>query len=185
MKTRQGIYAIRCAATGSAYIGSSGFIDARFKNHVYHLNKGDHHNRHLQRAWNKYGKDAFIFDTLEIVEDVSSLESREQFWIDKWRETGITYNPGGAGRRGLLGVKFSLQHRQRISESMKGKNKIGRPHTEDEKRKISISNIGKHLVGYPLTIEARLKISEAALGHEVSQATRDKIRKTRHERGLP
>lgn len=60
-----GIYCIRNKINNNKYIGQSVNIEKRFETHKYFLNKNSHHNQHLQRAWNKYGKHNFEFSILK------------------------------------------------------------------------------------------------------------------------
>ena len=61
---QSGIYEITCTANGKAYYGSTTHWRNRRQAHRAALRRGDHPNEHLQRAWNKYGADAFRFDFL-------------------------------------------------------------------------------------------------------------------------
>ena len=104
-----GIYGIRCTATNKIYIGSSSDIPARWNQHRSSLQQGTHYNKHLQRAWARYGAGAFIFEVLEVV-DPDRLLDREQHWMDKTqcydqecgyniaREAGRTTGVEGSGR---------------------------------------------------------------------------------------
>ena len=70
--------------TGKIYVGSAIDIRERWAHHAHSLRRGDHHNRHLQNAWDKYGEINFEFSVLEFVNE-SDLLCVEQKWI--W-ETG-------------------------------------------------------------------------------------------------
>src|SRR4051794_5001336 len=59
-----GIYAIRCKPTGKVYVGSAARITKRWNDHRQSLASGKHHSVLLQRAWEKYGPDAFEFTVL-------------------------------------------------------------------------------------------------------------------------
>ena len=76
-----GIYCIENKVNGKKYIGSSKDIYGRWLQHEYQLNKGEHHSRYLQFAWNKYGKDNFKFYILEKCEE-DKLFEREQYYYD-------------------------------------------------------------------------------------------------------
>lgn len=76
-----GVYQIRCVPTGKIYIGSAVNLRKRWEQHRRGLRKGDHGNRYLQSAWNKYSEENFAFEVLELV-DVSDLMEAEQEWID-------------------------------------------------------------------------------------------------------
>lgn len=54
-----GIYCIRNKINNNKYIGQSVNIEKRFETHKHFLNKNSHHNRHLRRAWDKYGEHSF------------------------------------------------------------------------------------------------------------------------------
>jgi group I intron endonuclease len=81
-----GIYQIRCIPTGKIYIGSTVNLQSRWNRHRFNLQRGNHRNKYLQLAWNKYGKEAFEFSVLAFV-NKSELLNFEQVWIDK---TGCT-----------------------------------------------------------------------------------------------
>lgn len=84
-----GIYAITHTETGTRYIGSSKDIVHRFSQHKPNLRQGKSGHAVLQRAWSKYGEDAFTFDILEAVSDKADLLAAEQRWIDS---TPLLYN---------------------------------------------------------------------------------------------
>lgn len=67
-----GIYQIRNLNSGKVYIGSAKEFKSRYKSHIKSLEKGTHHNKHLQSAFNLEGTDAFIFEVLEVVEGEQS-----------------------------------------------------------------------------------------------------------------
>ena len=58
------IYAITRTETGDAYIGSTISPKQRWIRHRCHLKLNKHHSPHLQRAWNKYGKQAFFYEVI-------------------------------------------------------------------------------------------------------------------------
>lgn len=77
------IYQIRNVITGAVYIGSILKRDPKYR---WHRHKTDlrgnyHHSQHLQRAWNKYGEQSFVFEILEKVD--GDVLPREQWYLDK------------------------------------------------------------------------------------------------------
>ena len=54
-----GIYGIRNSISGKWYVGSSINIQRRWKKHIQRLRTNKHENIKLQRAWNKYGENAW------------------------------------------------------------------------------------------------------------------------------
>ncbi len=75
---KSGIYRILNAKNGKFYIGSSTNCRRRFNQHKSALRKGKHDNIYLQRAWAKYSEESFIFEILELTED---LQNREDFYL--------------------------------------------------------------------------------------------------------
>lgn len=132
---RSGIYAIVNLANNKLYIGSAASLSNRKQKHLSDLNTGKHHNRYLQRVYNKYGKDYFIFKVVEYSEKESLLE-REQFWIDRFDFKNELYNlTPTAGSS--LGCKRSDEFRRKISEANKGKKL-----SDEHRNKISEANNG-------------------------------------------
>ena len=62
------------------YVGSTKNFYIRKQKHFRLLLINKHHSNHLQKAYNKYGIDKFIFILLEECE-ISKLIERETFWI--------------------------------------------------------------------------------------------------------
>lgn len=96
-----GIYSITNKINGKVYIGQSSDIEGRWKRHISFLNENSHHNKHIQAAWNKFGKDNFEFNVVEeCTED--ELNEREIYYIQKYDSYNSGYNLdlGGEGIRG-------------------------------------------------------------------------------------
>jgi group I intron endonuclease len=78
MKT--GIYTITNLVTGHIYVGCTlQSFDIRWANHRRRLNGGTCNNVLLQRAWNKYGEENFLFEEL-ILCDKETIYSEEHYW---------------------------------------------------------------------------------------------------------
>lgn len=56
-----GVYYIQNTSSDKFYIGSSQDIFSRIGSHFYALSKGEHHNIHLQRSYNKNGINTFVW----------------------------------------------------------------------------------------------------------------------------
>lgn len=80
MKNKSGIYMILNTYNNKCYVGSSKNFYTRKQKHFRLLLLNKHHSEHLQRAYNKYGKDKFIFIVLEECE-IDKLLERETYWI--------------------------------------------------------------------------------------------------------
>jgi len=128
-----GIYAIT-APSGSKYIGSAVDFGLRWKQHLYHLRAGKHHNAPLQKAYAKYGEAALVFSKLLICSK-ENLLMYEQIVIDA---TSPEYNICRvAGSQ--LGVKKSAETRLKMSASQLRRP----PRTAETKEKIRLSNLGR------------------------------------------
>jgi group I intron endonuclease len=86
-----GLYKITNTINGNFYIGSTSNFNRRWYRHVLDLNKNRHDNQHLQRSWNKYGKDNFIFEIYKNC-DSSILLKEEQQELDMWVGNKQCYN---------------------------------------------------------------------------------------------
>lgn len=149
---KSGIYAIVNLMDGkqTTYVGStSNSFRARMRGHVSCLNLGRSKNPHLQRAWNKYGEDAFEFSVLEVVERKEKLLEHEQFWLDQLKKKRATYNCEGTVERPTLGKKL----------------------TDEQKRKI-----GERQRGRRASLETKRKMREAALGKPKPKSTSELLR---------
>lgn len=114
-----GVYAIEHAPTKRAYIGQAMDVRVKWERHRRDLRNGRHDNKPMQRAWTKYGEDAF---TIRVVVDLSHIPEgeldallRNVEKIEMARRTNL-YNraKGGAGR-----PPMSDETRKRISEKRK------------------------------------------------------------------
>jgi hypothetical protein len=64
-----GIFAVRCAASGQAWVGQTLTLDTVQNRIWFTLRSGGHSNRELQSAWTAHGADAFTFEALEQLKD--------------------------------------------------------------------------------------------------------------------
>lgn len=140
MNKQPGIYKIS-SPSGKFYIGSSSNIHSRWIAHRSELSRGKHCNLPLQRAYNKYGDQAIVFEVLTFCSREEPLEI-EQKYID---ELNPHYNICRIAGNSI-GVKrapFTEEHCRKIGESQKGK-KLSHEH------RIAIGNIhrGKTLSDY-------------------------------------
>ena len=73
-KTPTGIFAIRCKASGEAWVGASDHLDSARNGVWFQLRNGLHREPQLQAAWSAHGEAAFEYEILEkFDEDVSPL----------------------------------------------------------------------------------------------------------------
>lgn len=172
-----GIYMIKNMTNGHTYIGSSKDIKSRWYQHKHKLKHNKHENDHLQKAWNKYGGDAFVFSILEeCVLDKNLITAREQFYLDTIKPE---YNILSKAYTSL-GRKHSDKTKKKISENNFMK-KFG--HSEETKKQISKTLKGKSKSSSHILKMCHRKhdngtkdkISQSLLGHECSVETKQKI----------
>lgn len=77
-----GVYKITNLINGKFYIGSSKNLNRRKAEHTYRRKNLKYINSILKNAVLKYGYANFLFEIVEIVENVDFLCTREQYWID-------------------------------------------------------------------------------------------------------
>lgn len=156
-----GIYKIVNTIDGKMYVGYSKNLSGRKRSHFWQLSNNRHGNEYLQHAYNKYGKDSFMFEIIEEC-DIKEVYAREHHWVNTLntldQEFGYNLKPtdpnGLSGLKSLaerekirkanLGKKASDETRRRLSESHKGQISWmkGRTHSEEVKRIISQKQIG-------------------------------------------
>ena len=76
------IYAIKNVINNKVYVGSTRSLTCRKQDHFSALRRKNHANEHLQKSYNKYGKDKFHFYTLEEC-TTENRKEREIYWINK------------------------------------------------------------------------------------------------------
>jgi group I intron endonuclease len=113
-----GIYKIENITNGKIYIGSSVDIRERWRRHKKDLKKNKHHSEYLQRAWNKYGEQAFLFTVIEYVKDDCLLLEKEQYYINLYDSYHNGYNANEFSDRHMI----SAETKKKIGKSSKGRN---------------------------------------------------------------
>lgn len=163
-----GIYIIRNVITGDVYIGSTTqSFKLRWQAHIRELRRNVHDNQRLQRAWLKYGADAFVFDTLEIVDDANSVIGREQYHLDQYfGKNCYNLNPNAENSMGRV---TSDETKAKLSAISKGK-----PKSAETRRRMSEGSKRKPYA----TEETRLKRRLLKLGKTMPKEQREKIAAT-------
>ena len=166
-----GCYEILNTVNGKRYIGSAMHLKARWRAHRNELKRNKHKNQILQRAWIKYGENAFKFLPI-LTCPPSMLLFYEQQPLDKLQpEYNILLVAGSS-----LGYKHSLEARAKIAED--GRNRKRGPLSIEHRAAISAGNVGQKQK--PCSIETRARIGEASRNRKhppCSPATRKKISK--------
>jgi len=169
-----GVYAIVFAVENNRriYIGSTTTsFRKRLLQHLSSLKKGVHHNFIMQRLWNKYR--IFEFEILEICNSLNDVIISEQKFIDKLTsKERINFAPVTHG--GMFGRHFSIDVREKISLSLKGKM-----HDQERREHISMA-----LKGRSLSLEHREKIAETLKKKKFTPEHCANVSKGRKGKGL-
>lgn len=161
---KSGIYRIYSIKNNKSYIGSTSNLYGRINLHIKDLEYNKHHSIHLQRHYNKYGKDDLVIEILCFCEKdkLYKLELENILIYDSY-ENGFNclQIPGS-----FLGYKFteeqlnklkkiqkenSVKYRKSLLERLEKARKskkdnpvitdwwIGKKHTLETKKKMSLS----------------------------------------------
>jgi group I intron endonuclease len=95
-KKPAGVFQVKNTANGKILLGSSLNLEGPLNAHKFMLTIGKHRNEVLQKEWDEYGGDKFVFEILEEVkvkDDPNfNLEDEltllEQIWIEKLQPFG-------------------------------------------------------------------------------------------------
>lgn len=120
---KTGVYIIKNKINNKIYVGSAsstrkyyeGF-KRRFYKHKYELKNNKHRNSYLQNSWNKYGEDNFEFLIIAFCPPEYCIKL-EQYFIDSLKPEYNFCPTAGSNK----GVKFTEEHKRKISEANKGK----------------------------------------------------------------
>lgn len=161
-----GIYCITNKVNGKKIIGQSKDIEMRWIDYRKLLRKGNYSNTHLQRAWNKYGENNFIFEFLYLCPE-NDLNDQEVRLIKEFntisRDHGYNLQSGG--------------NRPVHSEETKEKIRIGKLGSKNGMFGIHRCGKDSHMFGKKATEETKRKIGEAS--RNASPETREKQRLSR------
>lgn len=131
--------------------------------------------RKIKNYYKKYGKiehQTYIKEIISFYNNENELNQAEKDLIgDKYKTDELCLNliPGGTGKGRNKGYKHSIETRQKMSISQKGKHL-----SKETKEKLSKSRIGKF--SGTRSEETRKKMSEAAKNRKpVSEETKKKI----------
>lgn len=125
-----GIYAIFNKKSGKAYIGQTNNLKRRKNDHIRELRKGTHHNKYLQRAYNKDGENAFSFIILEKC-PLEDLNCKEKKWIEQLEtmDSHIGYNLESGGNKNKVVSEKTREAKRGKNNPMFGK-KLSKEHIE-------------------------------------------------------
>lgn len=140
-KDKSGLYIIESEIDSKVYIGQTKQkFKKRYYHHAWKLKQGSHDNKHLQKAFNKYGENNFTFKILMEINDHSKLNENEVIQIDLYRSLGGCYNMQAGGQVSNIGI-MSEEGRKSVSEKNRARM-LGSKMSEETKSKMSESRKG-------------------------------------------
>jgi group I intron endonuclease len=108
IKKEAGVFQVKNTANGKVFLGSSLNLQGPLNAHRFMLTIGSHRNKTLQKEWNEFGEEKFVFEILEKVKvkDETNFDVRdeltllEQIWLEKLQPFGEKgYNTDGRIRQ--------------------------------------------------------------------------------------
>jgi group I intron endonuclease len=195
-KVESGIYVIRCLVDDKIYIGCTVNLSKRWGQHKWCLKNNKHRSCRLQRAWNEYGSDKFVWEILEYVYNVDVLGEVEDYWIARYKSNDCWFGFNSKLAHGRQseevrkkigdahrGKKISEEARRKSSETQRGRKlsaeqrkklsegqRKRKPPSEETRKKLREAKLGKKF-----SEEHKQKISQARLGTKHSEETKRKV----------
>lgn len=166
-----GIYKIESIIKpNKIYIGSSINVKDRIGRHKVDFRRNEHPNYKMQRHYNKYGLEDFIYTVIEEC-DKNEVIVREQYYIDTLNPLFNICKIAGS-YKGVKQTKKTLKKREGRSswnKGLKGKDNPmtgNKPCSEETKRKLSEHFKGcvSNRKGAILSDESKKKMSDAKIG---------------------
>lgn len=138
MQDNVGIYRYINTINGKSYVGQSLDLKHRHNEHINLLKRGVDGCTLLQKAWNKYGEENFVYEIICLCkpEELDALEIRYIELFDSYRN-GYNCNEGGAGNSGFNHSEIT---KRKISVASKG-----RKFAQETLRKMSLAQQGRNI----------------------------------------
>lgn len=182
-----GIYMIKNIKNNKIYVGSSiNLVNRKYK-HFWMLEKSLHDNEYLQKSFNKYGKESFEFQILEICNSDKLIE-RENFYIDKYKSCNVESGYNLAKVNEFRRNTFNDEVKVKLSKHNLNKNKnfLSFSLTNIKTNQIfifdNLVDAANYLIdngfskGKPRNV--RVKLSSCLRGIKVNNGHKGSIRKT-------
>jgi len=156
------IYKTTNLITGKIYIGK---CQRSIEKSIDYFGSG----KAITASIKKHGKELFVKEILQVCESIKELFDAEREWVIKLDSTNqaIGYN-----------IMIPKSHSWSIYKEIDPEkyNSIRKKLSESVKKSYEKNPLLKELRKNPKTEKTRKKISDALIGHEVSEAAREKLR---------
>ena len=70
---KKGVFQIRNIANGKIFVSSGMNLDVNWNSHKFRLNLGMHESKDLQKDWNEFGEDNFVYEILEVLKEPEDI----------------------------------------------------------------------------------------------------------------
>ena len=174
----KGIYKITNLKNNKFYIGSTQrTFSKRWNDHKSLLKSNKHHSIILQRSWNKYGEDSFLFEILEEIDE--NIIEREQYYLDLLKPK---YNVSPTAQS-CKGIKKTKQQKDTLSKRMIGKfagekhHRFGKKVNKETSDKISKTLKRKYKSGEIIHPMLGTKMSKEQIAKNVEKAKGNSYRR--------
>lgn len=168
-----GIYCIENLLNNKKYIGQSVNVNYRWSKHRSELKNHTHDNDYLQKSYDKYGEDRFMFYVLEYG-DKDLMDERENYYINLYntmnRDFGYNLKSGGQAHNYVcdeVRQKISKSNKKAYENSnlkqIRREGALAQWSKPEVKAKIMGENNGMY--GRTHSEDARKRISEARKNH--------------------
>jgi len=119
--------------------------------------------KRLWEAINKYGKDKFIVELVEEIDEEKLMDVREIYWIAYYNSTNKN-------------IGYNLSEGGNVNRTLRGENNgfYGKHHSE-ESRRIMSQNNARFMLGKHHSQETKLKIGLGNKGKIISEDTKKKL----------
>ena len=160
-----GVYQIKNVVNTKCYVGSTKDFHKRWHRHRVNLENNRHINPHLQNAYNKYGKENFVYEVIEYIDDESNLLEREQYYLNTLSSKNL-YNISRSANSPMRGRKHTEKWKRRMSVLMSGETSpnYGRKASKEARQNMSKAQTGK--IQSQETIDKREKHSRDVNDHK-------------------
>jgi len=96
-----GVYGVRNTASGKTFLGASPNLSGMLNRQRFQLQNGSHPDKELQADWNDLGRDAFAFETLDLLklsddpgyDPTEDLRTLKTMWLEKLAASGVPLYP--------------------------------------------------------------------------------------------
>lgn len=199
MNCKSGIYVIKNLKTGHRYIGQSIDLKRRMRRQHQRLRDNKHENDYIQKHYNKYGDENFLFSIIETC-PLEMLDEKEIYWINYYdtmnRAKGYNLESGGNAQKiiseearrkkqgcnnPMYGRKWNNTQRVRITLANRGNSKkLTESDVIEIKIKINNGTSRKQIAKeYDLHISTVSKITKGVNWYWVLPEITEKLKKHR------